>query len=320
MLKISTFWFQYILCNFLFQPNRKDWNMEKCNLKILYSFITYLCFLILYRTFKLYNAIIRKLLNRNTRKYKTYSLRGHILWRRKLHEYDSCSERDFICIYSSYVNSEFVLKPSVSLYSISKQEAIFIETEEHINIYSSDENAFLFFAQFEHSKFVIRMPIASFQALADKLGNPAMPVVWMSNTGRCGSTLLCQVLEKVPGTLLLSEPDAPSSVDSMRQTNEIADTDHDRLLVSTVRILCKPYPGTRMICIKTHNHSISLMKRLSRLYPSIKQIFIYRNCKETVASTRALLAAAGYTKMVTILMDSKWTTALKPFLGPVVQN
>ena len=242
------------------------------------------------------------------------ALRGRILWKRKFHVYDTCSERDFLCFYAFCVNSEYVLKPNISLYSISKEEAIFIETAENINIYSSDENPFLYFAQFEHSKYVIKMSIDSFHALADKLGNPAIPVIWMSNTGRCGSTLLCQVLEKVPGTLQMSEPDAPSNIDFMRHTNLITDGEHDRLLVSTIRLLCKPHPGTRMICIKTHNHSISLMKHVSRLSPSIKQIFMYRNCKETVASTRALLTAAAFTKISTFLLDCKWSTALKPFL------
>ena len=102
-----------------------------------------------------------------------------------------------------------------SLYSLSKHEAVFVETEENVNIYSSDESPFVCFAQLNRSKNVIKVPISYLHALADKIGDPSVPVVWVSTTGRCGSTVLCQTFEKVPGTLYIAEPDAPSNIDIM---------------------------------------------------------------------------------------------------------
>ena len=281
--------------------------------KFKISVLIYLIFRIFYGILSLSNAILRSVFFRNRNNENSGALRGRILWRRKLYEFDSSSERDFLYIYSSWVNSEFVLRPNVSLYSVNKHTAIFIETTEHINIYSSDENPFLCFAQFEHSKYIITMPINSFHALADKIGGPAMPVVWVSQTGRCGSTILCQVLEKVPGTLIISEPDAPSNIDIMQQTKAVSGEERDRILVSTTKLLCKPYPGACMICIKTKNHCVALMKHLSRLFPKVKQIFIYRNCRETVASLLSLQTSTTYTRISKVLIDNKWFTSLKPF-------
>ena len=93
-----------------------------------------------------------------------------------------------------------MLKPTVSLYAVSATEALFVETPKSVNIFSSDENPFFYIAQFRRCKRVIKVPIKSFHRLAGKIGDPEVPVTWLTNTARCGSTILCQVLEKVPGT------------------------------------------------------------------------------------------------------------------------
>lgn len=51
------------------------------------------------------------------------------------------------------------------------------------------------------------MPIESFLTLADQVGDPVGKLVILSNTGRCGSTLLTQVFEDLPHTVTLSEPE-----------------------------------------------------------------------------------------------------------------
>ena len=76
---------------------------------------------------------------------------GRILYKRKLHLWANFCVRDFLCIYSSSVELDYVLKPNVSLYSLSKEEAVFVETKTDINIYSSDVNSFFNLAQFDHT-------------------------------------------------------------------------------------------------------------------------------------------------------------------------
>ena len=198
---------------------------------------------------------------------------GRILWKRKVQVFDICSVRDFLCIFSSTVDLDYVLKPNVSLYAVTKIEAVFIETTACVNIYSSDVNAFMFSAQFNHCKNVIKMPISCFHALAKKIGQPSLPVIWLSQTGRCGSTLLCQMLEKVPGTLVMAEPDAPTHINIMQHTKAVSESELDHIFKSTVRILCKPHPGTERICIKTRGACIGMMNVISKLFPDFKQIF-----------------------------------------------
>ena len=41
--------------------------------------------------------------------------------------------------------------------------------------------------------------------LAEEVGDPALPVVMVNMTTRCGSTLLVQMMNRVPGTRAMSE-------------------------------------------------------------------------------------------------------------------
>lgn len=66
---------------------------------------------------------------------------------------------------------------------------------------------FMYINQFKHASELIRMPIESFLKLADQVGDPKAKLVILSNTGRCGSTLLTQLFEELPHTVAISEPE-----------------------------------------------------------------------------------------------------------------
>ena len=106
---------------------------------------------------------------------------GHVLWRCKVNLVGTTTPGDFLCLFTSTVDLDYVLKPTVSLYAVSASE-VFVETPEHVNIYSSDENVFVMLAQFEWCIRVIKVPIKAFHCLADKVGDPTVPVTWMTNT------------------------------------------------------------------------------------------------------------------------------------------
>ena len=238
---------------------------------------------------------------------------GRILYKRRLHLWAYAHVKDFLCIYSSSVEPEYVLKPNVSLYSLSKEEAVFVETEGDINIYSSDVSPFLNLVQFDYSINVIKMPIDSFHALAEKVGDPSVPVIWISNTFRCGGTILAQIFEKIPGTLLVSEPEAPTNIGLIDKFQTISGDEREKLIRSHLRLMCKPHPGTNMICIKPRGVCISIMKDLSLIVPYVKHIFIYRNCMETVSSMLALMSAVSYSEFGRICMDTEFTLAKPHF-------
>ena len=237
---------------------------------------------------------------------------GRIIWRRKLSVFTNASPSDFLCFSFSKVDPDYVLKPNVSLYCVTHHEATFVETPESINLYSSDENPFLYMAQFGRSKRVIKMPIETFYKLASKIGDPRIPVVWISSTGRCGSTILSQVFEAIPGTLVLAEPQAPQNVALLRKFNMVNQSEYEKIFHAIVRMLCKPQPGTSMICIKATPAALPLMTDISRLFPNLKHVFSYRNCLETVSSWLGLMASTSYTVVLRASIDNEWFSSFIP--------
>ena len=239
---------------------------------------------------------------------------GRILLRRKISTFQTSSPMDFLCLFSSRVQPEYVLRPNISLYCVTTNEAIFVETPLNVNIYSSDENPFLYLAQYNRGRNVIKMAIHTFHTLADKIGDPPVPVIWLSNIGRCGSTMLCQVFERVPGTLVMSEPDAPLKLCDMQSLNKVSDKDYDNIVRSMVRVLCKPYPATERIVIKTRSVCASLMMPLSELFPQhVHQIFMYRDNLDAIASWGPSMGVTPYGTLLRACADNEMLLFLVPF-------
>ena len=173
---------------------------------------------------------------------------GRILFKRKFSLMTFTSPLDFVCMFRGHVRQEYVLQPNVSLYCITSKEAIFVETPAGMNIFSSDVAPFVYLSQFLNATKVIKMSIKDFVSLAEKIGDPTVPVVWMSSTGRCGGTMVCQMFETVPGTIAIHEPDSPSHVYHMHGNNRVKK--YEAILKSMIRIMCKPRQGVTKILIK----------------------------------------------------------------------
>ena len=118
--------------------------------------------------------------------------------------------------------------------------------------------------------------------LAEEIGDPPGTLVLLSNSGRCGSTLLTQLFEGMPNTLAISEPEVlmPFAHDAL-----FDDVPRERRLVlirSCIRLLCKSaridkngVPPT--VLIKPKAHGIAIAKELSELYPEMKHLYMYRH-------------------------------------------
>ena len=238
---------------------------------------------------------------------------GRILWRRKHFEMDITSQTDFVCFFVSRVNPDYVLRSNVSLYALTNKEAVFVETAENVNIYSSKVHPFFFVAQYLYAKTVIKMSITDFVSLAGRIGDPKVPVIWISNTGRCGGTMLSQVFESVPGTLLIQEPDPPLPLWYLQQSGALQASQYDALLKSAIRILCKPHQGMTMICIKPRPQCKTLMKDISRLQPNTRQIFMYRNSLNTIRSLVGMLHCEPFVAVLCSCANCDWFSKICPY-------
>lgn len=180
------------------------------------------------------------------------------------------------------------MKDNVGLYSIDDREAVFVEAEEGVQLWRSERGSFLSLAQFRQARHVITLPLRQFHRFADELGDPDAPLIIMSNTARCGSTLLTQVFEHTDRTVIFSEPDA------LMTMNLLSDRLYSRdvLVRSVIRVLCKPvsYPArVDAFVIKPRAPSMDVAEQIVRLYPNSKHLFSWRNPMDAAMSMARLL-------------------------------
>ena len=224
------------------------------------------------------------------------------------------SPMDFLCAFRQRVKPEYALKPNISLYAVTKGEAIFVETPQNMNIFHSDTHPFAFVSQFLNATKVIKMSVGDFVRLTEKLGDPTVPVVWISNTGRCGGTMLSQLFETIPGTLVIHEPDPPTNLYHLFEDKELAFSEYKIRLQSTLRIMCKPRRGITRICIKPRPICGTMMLDISQQCLYIRQLFVYRNCLDTLKSWLGIFAYDPYTVVVRSCVDAVWFSNICPYM------
>jgi len=61
--------------------------------------------------------------------------------------------------------------------------------------------------QAQKAEKIVMMPLWALSKLANKVGHPMHKEKYaIHHTGRCGSTLLCQIFWRLPQTIVLSDP------------------------------------------------------------------------------------------------------------------
>ena len=146
--------------------------------------------------------------------------------------------------------------------------------------------------------------------LAERIGDPTVPVIWMSNTGRCGGTMLGQVFESVPGTLLINEPHSLMNLWHLYDRGAFNDSQYDAVLKSSIRIPSKPRQGIKSLYIKPGPFCTVLMKDITRLLPNIRQLFIYRNSFDTIKSWVGAMQCEPFLVVMNSCANADWFSKL----------
>ena len=114
---------------------------------------------------------------------------------------------------------------------------LFIETPDKLDLLNADP--FFYEAQRDHATKVYAVPYASLSTLVEELidEQDALPV-FLHSTGRCGSTLLSQLLGSVEGALSVSEPDFYSQAMMLsKESSGKRDAELTKLMQNCTRLL-----------------------------------------------------------------------------------
>ncbi|XP_062569948.1 uncharacterized protein LOC134232011 [Saccostrea cucullata] len=236
----------------------------------------------------------------------------NVLWRRKLIMSSVSEPSDFILTHKFFKHPNYVLKPNISLYCITKEEAFFVEIPEDVNLYKQFDTRSFYMKQFEKAHSVISMPLASFHKIAQDIGRPKVPIIWMSSTGSCGAALLSRVFGQLPGMAVISDPDALTSLAFLKKSNKFGKGEYEQLLPSALRLLCKQDDRAKMFFVKTRPCSTCQMADVYKCFPQIYQLYIYRNSFKTVTSHLNIFTKEPISIVGKYIIDSKVLSAVLP--------
>ena len=150
---------------------------------------------------------------------------------------------------------------------------------------------FIFIIQLLKANQLVIMPHSSFNRLASELGDPEnKKLTFVNMTARCGSTLLSQMISRTPKCHTMSEPWSFVHIHGHYNQGLISLAEYQRLLRSTVRLLCKPEKkrDVQHIFIKTTALMSPSFPMLKEMFPRAKYIFNTRRFKPTVESIMQL--------------------------------
>ncbi len=199
----------------------------------------------------------------------------------------------FVLRHLRYVDPRVVLRDDrICLSHVTRDEAFFaVPRGVGEDPYDTARAPFHPQAAFRMSDQLVVVPTSTFHRLAEECGDPTRPLGIAAMTLRCGSTLLSQVMNRVPNTRSISEPTALVTLYALYYWRTI-DADDLRLrLRSAVRLLARTGPGstTERVVIKLTQFSCPFLGELARLFPEARLIRSTRMPAASIASYRRIL-------------------------------
>lgn len=210
-----------------------------------------------------------------------YEMSAHVMkisWRFKPDRFWRNSTQDYIATHVGFEHPDVVRKKTISLYAVTPSEAVFVEVPEDVELYNCKKTPLLYIRQHEAAVRIIRMPISSFNKLADVIGDPdEKTVVFLHFVARSGSTLLMQILTTFHGekrAISISEAGSDSQLISDR--GKYSDDEFKRVFRNTFRLICKD-PASLIAMKMSFPDSLELAPLIEETFPKFYQLFSYRN-------------------------------------------
>ncbi|MBJ7264814.1 MAG: hypothetical protein JHC61_14340, partial [Burkholderiaceae bacterium] len=145
----------------------------------------------------------------------------------------------------------------------------------------ADSSPFLYESQYLNARRVVSVDIAIFADVAMEFPLPDS-LTFVHSTGRCGSTLFAQLLLKVRGIPVLSEPDVFTNLAAVgRMTDGEQARAFGNFYQALIRYFsqCSPH-----LVIKFRSMAIQHAELLAQAVPWANNIFLYRDATEVMRS------------------------------------
>ena len=158
------------------------------------------------------------------------------------------------------------------------QVAWFCVTDEAIDVYDLEKYPFVWTTQYVAAKELIILPLDSLIKLAEEdLQNPDLDIIMLFNSARSGSTLACQMFDRLPRTKSMSEPWIGTNLYIVLRSSNV-DCDIDRLVRACINVQCKQSikePFDRVI-FKPSLTASGIVGIISLIFECIVILFVFR--------------------------------------------
>ena len=184
---------------------------------------------------------------------------------------------------------------NVVLFGISEELAVFSVIEDgSIDLWDMQKHPFSCIGQGQLATGLILLPIEEVSTLANYVGDPKRPFGFIFTTGRSGSTLISQILAKVPGINVASQPWSLFQTVVLDHSGKLpSKVQKASLLQSLVRLIVfdleRRNPGGEFNMIKLASFECALMKDIELKFPNAKNIFSCRSPEPCIKSKVARL-------------------------------
>ena len=199
------------------------------------------------------------------------------------------SLRDFMLTHEEFVDPRYVVEHDhVSMFFIDPHQdvAVFGEGLEGQMLWKAEFNSFITTSLFMHAKRLIVMPMTAFHKLCATLPEPKGRLILMGNTGRCGSTLMCQLFESTRKVITYSEPSPFINIGVLHRKK--GDCEELRQLIrNVVRMYCRPLkslPDPAGYLIKPSGPALVCMEPVQAMYPDVRLFYLYRDMTKVTLS------------------------------------
>lgn len=197
----------------------------------------------------------------------------------KASPFDIVSAADFQTHPGQPVDPHIILEQAnLSLYCLdhANKRALFVETPPDVDLLQAP---FYFIAQYENAQKLIAVPYETLHALARHVELDKQRIILFYSTGRCGSTLISNVMNLNPSVISFSEPDVFSQLVMIRTARQSSNAETASLLYDSILIMASnaEKQGYQYFAFKFRSYVLSVSDLLYQAIPQAKVLFMYRN-------------------------------------------
>ncbi len=199
---------------------------------------------------------------------------------------------NFLYTHEKYIDPQYILEnQNVTLFFVDKDSVTFCVTDPSVDVYDMNKYPFVFYAHYEMARKLIIMSLEDFYKLGEHVGDPKVDVSLLQFTARCGSTLISQMMAKVPNTRSMSEPWCMARLEECYNFGYYSWETYKKLVQAGIRLHCKVEPGSnierifiKMTCVASPQFEV-----IHEMFPKINLVFNTRHPKPSIPSLMKVL-------------------------------